>query len=68
MTPLQSQVVVHGDLDVLLRPEIALRGLDRRVPEQELNLLEIAAVLPAQLGAGPTQVVSAEVFDPDLLG
>jgi hypothetical protein len=38
------------------------------VAEQELDLLEIAAVLPAVLGAGTTQVVGAEVLDPDLLG
>jgi hypothetical protein len=37
------------------------------VAEQELDLLQIPAVLPAQLGAGATQVVGAEVLDPDLL-
>jgi hypothetical protein len=30
-------------------------------------LLEIAAVLPAELGAGTSQIVGAEVFDSDLL-
>jgi hypothetical protein len=38
------------------------------VSEQELDLLEIPAVLAAELGAGTAQVVGAEVFDPDLLG
>ena len=47
---LQSQVIVHRDLDVLLRPQIAFGGLDRRVPEQELDLLQIPAVLTAELG------------------
>jgi hypothetical protein len=42
--------------------------LDGRVAEQELDLLVIPAILPAQLGASPTEVVSAEVLDPDLLG
>jgi hypothetical protein len=42
--------------------------LDGRVAELELDLLEIPAILPAQLGASPTEVVSAEVLDPDLLG
>jgi hypothetical protein len=63
---LQSQVVVHRDLNILLRAQIAFRGLDGGVAEQEFDLLEIAAILPAQLGAGATEVVGAEVLDPDL--
>ena len=65
---LQAQVIVHRDLDILLRPQIAFGRLDRRVAQQELDLLEVTAILAAQLGAGATQVVGAEVFDPDLLG
>jgi hypothetical protein len=38
------------------------------MPQQKLDLLEIAAVLVAELGAGAAEVVGAEVFDPDLLG
>jgi hypothetical protein len=37
------------------------------VAEEELDLLQIPAILPAQLGASTTQIVGAEVFDPDLL-
>ena len=37
------------------------------MPKQEFDLLEIPAVLRAQLGAGAAQVVGAEVFDADLL-
>ncbi len=66
-TQLQSQVVVHRDLDILLGAQIAFGGLDRGVPEQEFDLLQIPAVLPAELGAGAAQVVGAEVLDPDLL-
>jgi len=36
------------------------------MPKEELDLLQIAAILPAQLGAGAAQIVGAEVFDPDL--
>jgi hypothetical protein len=64
---LQAEVIVHRDLDILLGAEIALCRLDRRVAEQELDLFEIPAALPAQLGAGTAEVVSPEVFDPDLL-
>jgi hypothetical protein len=36
------------------------------MPEQELDLLEVTAVLPAKFGASTSEVVGAEVFDPDL--
>ena len=35
--------------------------------EEKLDLLEIPAVLAAELGAGTAQVVGAEVLDADLL-
>jgi hypothetical protein len=37
------------------------------VPEQEFYLFKITATLPAELGTGATEVMGAEVFDPDLL-
>jgi hypothetical protein len=37
------------------------------VPEQELDLLEIAAVLAAELGASAAEVMGAELLDPYLL-
>jgi len=36
------------------------------VAEQEFDLLQIPAILPAKFGAGAAQVVGAEVLDPDL--
>ena len=63
----KSEIVVHGDLDLLLRPQIAFCGLDRGVAEQELDLFQIAAILPAQFRAGTAEVMGAEVLDPDLL-
>ena len=45
--------------------QIPLGG--RRMPQQKLDPLQVTAVLPAQLGAGPAEVMSAEVLDPDLL-
>jgi hypothetical protein len=46
---LQSQVVVHRDLDLLLGAEVAFGGLDGGVAEQELDLFDISAVLAAEL-------------------
>jgi hypothetical protein len=48
-SPLQPQVVVYGDLDILLGPEITFGGLDRGVAEQEFDLLQIPAILAAEL-------------------
>ena len=48
----KPQIIIHRHGDLLLRPEIALGRLDRRMPQKELDLLEIAAVLPAEFGAG----------------
>jgi hypothetical protein len=64
---LPSQVIVDRDLDILFGAQIAFGGLDGGVAEQELDLFQIPAVLPAELDAGTEQVVGAEVFDSDLL-
>jgi hypothetical protein len=48
----KPQIIVHSDLYILLRTQIPLRGLNRGMAEQELDLLEIPAVLAAELGAG----------------
>jgi hypothetical protein len=41
-------------------------GLIRAVAQQELDLLQVAAVPAAQLSAGATKVMGAEAFDADL--
>ncbi|MDX6461747.1 MAG: hypothetical protein QOE55_5444 [Acidobacteriaceae bacterium] len=61
---LQAKVVVYGDLDILFGAKITLGGLDGGVSQEELDLLEIPAILPAQLGAGTAQVVAPKCSIP----
>jgi hypothetical protein len=51
-SPLKSEVVVHGHSDLLVGAQIPFGGLDGGVAEQELDLLQIAAILPTQLCTG----------------
>jgi hypothetical protein len=37
------------------------------MPEQKLDLLQIAPILAAEFRASPAQVMGAETLDPDLL-
>ncbi len=46
--PSQSEVVVHCNLNLLLRSQITFGGLDRGLAEQEFDLLQISAVLSAE--------------------
>ena len=52
--------------EILLTPEVAFRGLNRGMAQQELNLLDLAAVAVAQLSAGPSQVVRRDVLQSSL--
>ena len=54
--------VVHRLTQVLFASQVALRGLDRDMAEQELNLFQFAAVAVAQLGTGPSQVMRGHVL------
>jgi hypothetical protein len=49
--------IVNRVTQILLAAQISLRGLDRDMAQQELNLFQFAAASVAQLGAGPTQVM-----------
>jgi hypothetical protein len=49
--------IVHRLNQVLLRTEVAFRSLNTRMPQQQLNLLQIPARFSTQLGAGSSQVV-----------
>jgi hypothetical protein len=57
--PLRSELkkVVHWMSEILLAAEIAFRCLDGCMPQQELNLLQLATATVAQFRAGSPQVM-----------
>jgi hypothetical protein len=57
----EAQAVVHGFLQILPRSQISLGGLDGRVAQQELDLLEVATEGAAELGARPPEIVRAKL-------
>ncbi len=60
---LEPQGIIDRNSYLLLGAEIALSGLNGGVSQQELDLLQIAAALPAELRAG----LSAQSEDRDVL-
>jgi hypothetical protein len=49
MTRSQSQIIIHRDDDLLIGPQIPLGGLNRGMPEQEFDLLEVPTIFSAEL-------------------
>jgi hypothetical protein len=62
----KSQIVVYSHAQLLLGAQIAFRGLNRGVAQQEFDLFEIPVVLAAQFGTGAPQIVRAEALTPIL--
>jgi hypothetical protein len=48
----EIEKIVHGMAEILFAAEIAFRRLDRCMPQQELDLLQLATITVAQLRAG----------------
>src|ERR1700681_1875054 len=64
--PLRSELkkVVHWMSEILFATEIAFRCLDGCMPQQELNLLQLATARVAQLRTGSPQVMRRNMLQP----
>ena len=62
--PVRSEVkkIIHRMSEILFAAEIAFRRLDRGMPQQELNLLQLATAGVAQLRAGSPQVMRCNML------
>ena len=62
--PVRSEVkkIVHRMSEILFAAEIAFRRLDGCMPQQELNLLQLATARVAQLRAGSPQVMRCNML------
>ena len=50
--------------EILFAAQIAFRGLDGGMPQQELNLLQLATAAVAQLRAGSPQIMRCNMVQP----
>lgn len=60
--------IVDCDRDLLPATQITIGRFNRRMAQQELNLLQFAARFPALPGAGAPHIMCAEMLDADRLG
>ena len=60
--------VIHRGPNALLAAEVSLRRLDRDVPEEELDLLQLAARRMAQPSACSPKIVRREPLDARFAG
>lgn len=59
-TQVESKPIIDCACEVLFRSKVPLCGLYRGMPQQQLDLLEIATGLAIELRAGPAQVVGSQ--------
>jgi hypothetical protein len=63
-----AQAVVHGVPELLVAPEVALRRLNRDMPEEELDLVQFTAGEGTQPGTRSSQIVRGPLGDARLGG
>ena len=60
-------VIIYGTANALLASKIALRGLNRDVPEKELDLFELASCGLAEARTRPAQIVRSQIWNTSFL-
>ena len=58
----EVEKIVHRMSEILFAAKVAFRGLDRCMPQQELNLLQLTTAVVKQFRTGSTQVVRGNVL------
>lgn len=58
----EVEKIIHWMPEILFAAEIMFCGLNRCMPEQELNLLQLTTAIVAQLRAGSPQVMRCDVL------
>jgi hypothetical protein len=54
--------IVHRMSQILFATEIVFRGLDRHMPEQELNLFQLATAIMAKLRTSSPQIMRCDML------
>ncbi len=64
LVPIRSKFkkIVYGMSEILFAAEIAFCRLNRGMPQQELDLLQLATVRVAELRTGPTQIMRCNML------
>jgi len=62
----KPDLVVGSIRQILLGAQVAFGRLNRRVPEQQLNLLQLSAGGAARSGTRPPKIVRIQVLQPEL--
>jgi len=58
----EVEKIIYWVPEILFAAEIAFGGLDRCVPQQKLNLLQLTTAVVAQLRTGSSQIMRCNVL------
>ena len=58
----EVEKIVHRMPEILFAAKIAFRGLDRCMPEQELNLFQLTSAVVTQFRTGSPKIMRGDVL------
>jgi hypothetical protein len=65
---LDANAIIDGGSNPLFAPKVALRRLNRNMPQKELDLVQIASRSMAESSTGPSQIVRRQLRHSEALG